>query len=140
MSVAGACTSVAVDLGDLEGRHPEILERWAEKERRLMELVDWHGFKFSSEQVRERERERERESGFDSFCLTIQVCLWLRESAELFLQNHTDIGNSAETAEDLLTEHQEFQIRAKVRMDKQHTHISLYVTYVHLDIYHIVQR
>ena len=42
------------------------------------------------------------------------MCSWLRESAELFLQNHTDIGNSAETAEDLLTEHQEFQIRAKV--------------------------
>lgn len=48
-------------------------------------------------------------------CPVCQVCQWLRESAELFLQNHTDIGHSEATAEDLLTEHQEFQIRAKVR-------------------------
>lgn len=51
LSVAGACTSVAVDLGDLEGRHPEILERWGDREKRLMELVAWHSFKLSSEQV-----------------------------------------------------------------------------------------
>ena len=32
----------------------------------------------------------------------------------MFLQQHTDTGTSLETAEDLLSEHQEFEIRAEV--------------------------
>ncbi len=49
--MAGACTSVAVDLGDLEGRHPDVLTRWEEREKKLEELLAWHTFKLSSEQV-----------------------------------------------------------------------------------------
>ena len=46
--------------------------------------------------------------------MCVQVCAWLSESAEMFLQQHTDTGTSLEMAEDLLAEHQEFHIRAEV--------------------------
>lgn len=49
--MGGACTSVAVDLGDLEGRGPDVLEQWAVREKALMELVTWQSFKHSSDQV-----------------------------------------------------------------------------------------
>jgi len=51
LSVGGACTSVAVDLGDLEGRGPDVLERWNSHERTLNELLDWQTFRQTSEQV-----------------------------------------------------------------------------------------
>ena len=51
LAVGGACTSVAVDLGDLEGRGPELFDRWADREKVLMEMVSCHAFKQSSEQV-----------------------------------------------------------------------------------------
>ena len=51
LAVGGVCTSVAVDLGDLEGRAPELFAHWEEQERVLMEMVDWHTFKHTSEQV-----------------------------------------------------------------------------------------
>ena len=43
-----------------------------------------------------------------------QICSWLKDSAGKFLQSRVDLGTSVETAEDLLMEHEEFQIRAKV--------------------------
>ncbi len=51
LSVGGACTSVAVDLGDLEGRCPDILEQWGKREKELGEIVDWQAFKLASDQV-----------------------------------------------------------------------------------------
>lgn len=51
LAVGGACTSVAVDLGDLEGRGPELFSRWGDREKELLEMVGWHAFKLSSEQV-----------------------------------------------------------------------------------------
>ena len=49
-----------------------------------------------------------------------QICSWLRNSAEMFLQSRVELGSSLETAEDLLMEHQEFEIRAKVRSYDHH--------------------
>ena len=43
-----------------------------------------------------------------------QLCSWLKDSAGMFLQSRVDVGTSLETAEDLLMEQQEFEIRAKV--------------------------
>ena len=51
LAVGGACTSVAVDLGDLEGRGPDVLDRWNTCERTLNELLDWQTFRQTSEQV-----------------------------------------------------------------------------------------
>ncbi len=51
LAVGGACTSVAVDLGDLEGRGPDILERWEQRHKELTELLDWQSFKQASDQV-----------------------------------------------------------------------------------------
>lgn len=51
LAVGGACTSVAVDLGDLEGRGPELLGRWEEREKKLVELIGWHSFRLSNDQV-----------------------------------------------------------------------------------------
>ena len=53
LAVGGICTSVAVDLGDLEGRGPELLARWEEQKRMLEETVDWQAFKQTSDQVSE---------------------------------------------------------------------------------------
>ena len=50
-----------------------------------------------------------------TYVYTIQIFSWLRDSAEMFLQSRVELGTSLETAEDLLMEHQEFEIRAKVR-------------------------
>lgn len=44
-----------------------------------------------------------------------QISSWLKDSAEMFLQNRVDLGTSLETAEDLLMELEEFQTRAKVQ-------------------------
>ena len=51
LEVGGACTSVAVDLGDLEGRCPDLLNLWTERERNLTEIIDWQTFKLSADQV-----------------------------------------------------------------------------------------
>ena len=51
--MGGACTSVAVDLGDLEGRGPDILDRWDDCRRQLSELLDWQAFKQTSDQVQQ---------------------------------------------------------------------------------------
>ena len=59
--MGGACTSVAVDLGDLEGRGLDLLNQWKEKEKQLVEIVDWQVVKLNGDQVyswEERERER----------------------------------------------------------------------------------
>ncbi len=45
---------------------------------------------------------------------TLQITTWLRESAGKFLETRVDVGMSLETAEDLLSELGEFEIRAKV--------------------------
>ena len=50
LSVGGACTSVAVELGELEGRYLALMEMWSERERRL-QTIDWEAFKMSSDQV-----------------------------------------------------------------------------------------
>lgn len=50
LSVGDACTSVAVELGELEGKYQALMEMWAERERRL-QTIDWEAFKMSSDQV-----------------------------------------------------------------------------------------
>ena len=49
--VGGACTSVAVGMGALEGRVPDVELRWAEFERSVAQGVDWQGFKVHCNQV-----------------------------------------------------------------------------------------
>ena len=45
----------------------------------------------------------------------------------MFLQSRVELGTSLETAEDLLMEHQEFEIRAKVRPHDSHD-LDLFLT------------
>lgn len=51
LEVGGACTSVAVDLGDVEGRYPDVVERWKTKEKELSQQMDWQAFKSNYDQV-----------------------------------------------------------------------------------------
>ena len=51
LEVGGACTSVAVDLGDLDGRYPDIVERWSEREKELSQQMDWQSFKANYDEV-----------------------------------------------------------------------------------------
>ena len=57
---------------------------------------------------------------------SLQICSWLKDSAEMFLQSRIELGTSLETAEDLLMEHQEFEIRAKVRSRDYHITVIIY--------------
>ena len=51
LEVGGACTSVAFDLGDLEGRYPDLLERWGVRERVLSQQMSWQSFKANYDEV-----------------------------------------------------------------------------------------
>lgn len=48
--------------------------------------------------------------------------MWLKQSAGKFLETRIDVGTSLETAEDLLSELGEFEIRAKVQYIASQTH------------------
>jgi hypothetical protein len=39
LSVGGACISVAVEMGGVEGRYPEALEVWSRRERQLQQSL-----------------------------------------------------------------------------------------------------
>ena len=43
--------SVAVDLGDLEGRGPDVWDCWNTCDQTLHELLYWQSFRQTSEQV-----------------------------------------------------------------------------------------
>ena len=61
----------------------------------------------------------------------------------MFLQSRVELGTSLETAEDLLMEHQEFEIRAKVRLCDCHltSRTSMYCTvHLYVDLPYIHQR
>ena len=51
LSVGDACTSVAVDMGDLEGRYPDTKQRWTTRETELTQKIDWQAFKVTCDQV-----------------------------------------------------------------------------------------
>ncbi len=51
LEVGGACTSVAFDLGDLEGRYPDLVERWSVREKLLTQHIDWQAFKANYDEV-----------------------------------------------------------------------------------------
>ncbi len=51
LEVGGACTSVAFDLGDLDGRYPDLAERWAVREKLLTQHIDWQAFKANYDEV-----------------------------------------------------------------------------------------
>ena len=51
LSVGGACISVAVEMGGVEGRYPEALEVWSRRERQLQQSLEWHSFRQNIEQV-----------------------------------------------------------------------------------------
>ena len=51
LAVGDACTSVAVDLGGLEGQYPNVTERWLAREKLLKETIDWQSFKVTSDHV-----------------------------------------------------------------------------------------
>ena len=131
LAVGDACTCVAVNLGGLEGQYPDITERWMAREKELVQNIDWQSFKVTSDHVSDSLSLSLSLSPYlppfsfldyayhydpmTLYTLLIQICSWLRDSAEMFLQSRVELGTSLETAEDLLMEHQEFEIRAKVR-------------------------
>ena len=51
LAVGDACTSVAVELGELEGKFSALTEIWGEREKRLQQTIDWEAFKMNSDQV-----------------------------------------------------------------------------------------
>ena len=51
LAVGDACTSVAVELGELEGKFSALTEIWGEREKRLQQTIDWESFKMNSDQV-----------------------------------------------------------------------------------------
>ena len=51
LSVGDAGTSVAVQLGELEGKYPDIVERWGKREKELRQIVGWQSFKINCTQV-----------------------------------------------------------------------------------------
>ena len=51
LQVGGACTSVAVAMGGVEGRYPEALDSWSRRERRLRQSIEWQSFQMNSKQV-----------------------------------------------------------------------------------------
>ena len=71
LQVGGACTSVAVEIGRLEGQYPDVLQLWEKREKLLRQSVDWHGFRMNCEQVREGGREGGGEGGRES-----AHCMW----------------------------------------------------------------
>ena len=51
LSVGGACISVAVEMGGVEGRYPEALEVWSRRERQLQQSLEWQSFQQNIQQV-----------------------------------------------------------------------------------------
>ena len=51
LQVGGACTSVAVAMGGVEGRYPEALDSWSRRERQLRQSIEWQSFQMNSKQV-----------------------------------------------------------------------------------------
>ena len=51
LQVGGACISVAVAMGGVEGRYPEAMEGWGHREKHLNQSIEWQGFRQNSKQV-----------------------------------------------------------------------------------------
>ena len=51
LSVGGACISVAMEMGGVEGRYPEALEVWSHREKQLQQSLEWQSFQQNIQQV-----------------------------------------------------------------------------------------
>lgn len=52
-----------------------------------------------------------------SHSLSVQALEWIHDNGEFYLSTHTSTGSSIQHTQELLKEHEEFQITAKVRAD-----------------------
>ncbi|XP_023382612.1 triple functional domain protein-like [Pteropus vampyrus] len=50
-----------------------------------------------------------------------QALEWIHDNGEFYLSTHTSTGSSIQHTQELLKEHEEFQITAKVRSGRPHT-------------------
>ena len=51
LQVGGACTSVAVAMGGVEGRYPDAMEGWSQREKQLTQTLEWLSFHQNCQQV-----------------------------------------------------------------------------------------
>ena len=51
LQTGGACISVAVAIGGVEGRYPEAIEGWERREKQLRQSIEWQSFQQNSKQV-----------------------------------------------------------------------------------------
>ena len=51
LGVGGACISVAMEMGGVEGRYPEAMEVWSRREKQLQQSLEWQSFRQNIEQV-----------------------------------------------------------------------------------------
>ena len=47
LAIGNASTSVAVAMGELEGKFPDVIVRWAERDKELRQIFQLQGFKCS---------------------------------------------------------------------------------------------
>ena len=47
LAIGNASTSVAVAMGELEGKFPDVIVRWAERDKELRQIFQLQGFKFT---------------------------------------------------------------------------------------------
>lgn len=117
LQAGGACTSVAVAIGGLEGRYPEAIEGWDRREKLLKQSIEWQSFQQNSNQVITNSLpplSLTRHTTWHMYTLyLLQLSSWINGASESFLVRF-DLGTSLETTEDLEMEFQEFQTRAQV--------------------------
>lgn len=51
LKVGGPCISVAMTMGGVEGRYPEAMEVWSQREKQLRQSLEWQSFRQTTEQV-----------------------------------------------------------------------------------------
>lgn len=63
-------------------------------------------------------------------CLSVLVCFqaleWIHDTGEFYLSTHTSTGSSIHHTQELLKEHEDFHITAKVGFYHTHTHTRTY--------------